>query len=168
MRRIPLSVPFVTLLFVVSQAHLASMLLPLEPSVLRLQLAFDVDMFWSILDRWGEAGVAVFRSHFPWDAVHPLLYGAMGWLLVTRTPLYAELSPGAQWAFRWMLPMAAACDGVENALHWHLLGLPHGSGAAAVAVSSTFSLVKWTLAAVFAVALAVRALRARRAPSMRA
>lgn len=165
MRRIPLSVPAVTLAFAVSQAHLASMLLPLEPSVVLLQLAFTADRFWSILDAWGAAGVAVFRAHFAWDAAHPFLYGAMGWLMATRTPLFDAMSSSWRPTLRWMLPVAAGCDLVENAIHWHLLGQPPGSGAALVAVSSTFSLIKWGLAAGFAVALAAGLLRAVRRPA---
>lgn len=159
MRRLPLSVLVATLAFVASQVHLAVMLLPLRPNVVALQLAFTAEAFWRILDGWGDAGVALFRVHFAWDGVHPFLYGAFGALVVARTPLFDGVSTRGRRAVLWMLPVAAGCDLVENALHLHLIDQPHGTGAMLVAVSSTFSLIKWGLAAGFAVALAMRLVR---------
>jgi hypothetical protein len=161
-RRDGLWVSLTTLAFALSQGHLAWMLAPLKPNLLALQLAFSAEAFWGVIAAWGEGGVAVYRAHFPFDFIHPFVYGAFGQVLATRTAL---LGPGrARQLMAWALPVAGAFDLVENTLHLHLLAQPTGSGAGLVPVSASCSALKWGLALVYTLVMAgaiVRRLRRR-------
>lgn len=148
-----------TLAFAVSQANLARLLAPLDPSLFALQLAFTPDAFWRVVDAWGPAGVAAYRAHFPYDFLHPFLYGVFGYLTATRTSLLPRRTPALGRAARCALPVAGLCDLAENALHLHLLALVPGAGGGLVTLSGTYSLIKWSLAATFALALGWGVLR---------
>ncbi|MCE1242988.1 hypothetical protein [Oryzomicrobium sp.] len=147
------------LVFAVSQANLARLLAPLNPSLFALQLAFTPDAFWRVIEAWGPAGVAAYRAHFPYDFLHPFLYGAFGYLTATRTALLPGRTPALGRAARGALPVAGLCDLAENALHLHLLALAPGAGGGLVTLSGTCSLIKWGLAAAFALALGWGVLR---------
>lgn len=75
MPRPPLLPLLAGIAFVASQANLASILLPLQPSVFALQLAFAARKFWHVVKLWGTAGMAIYRSHFVFDNLHPFIYG---------------------------------------------------------------------------------------------
>lgn len=145
------------MLFVVSQVHLAWLLAPLSPSIMVEQLCFTPDALRAVWAQWGPQGLALYRTHFGYDMVHPLLYGAFGWLLVARMQWGAGL---ARWhgALQWALPVAAACDVLENFAQLALLDRWPVLDAALVAASATFSAVKWSLVLWFAVMLAWRLL----------
>jgi len=150
-------------LFVASQLNIVLMLAPLEPSIFALQLAFTAASFWQIVDAWGDAGLALYRAHFVFDNLHPFIYGAFGYLLVSRSSLFAGRSPVICRTARLMLPVAAFFDLCENAAHIHLLAQAHGSGALLIALSASCALLKWVLALLFA--LVVLGQLARRAPA---
>lgn len=152
---------FSAVIFVASQLNIVLMLASLEPSVFALQLAFTAASFWQIVDAWGDAGLALYRAHFAFDNVHPFIYGAFGYLLVSRTSLFAGMSPAIYRAVLLMLPVAGFFDLCENAAHSHLLSQAHGSGALLVALSASCALLKWALALLFA--LVVLGQLARRA-----
>jgi hypothetical protein len=141
------------LAFVISQANLAWLVAPLRPNILALQLAFTATEFWSIIKAWGTPGVALFRSHFAYDLVHPFVYGAFGYFLVANTALFSGLSARARCALQYALPVAAAFDLTENAIHFYLLSQGVGAGEYLVPFSATCSSIKWGLAAVFSLAL---------------
>lgn len=136
--------------FVVSQVHLIWMLAPLEPNLLVLQLAFSAEDYWRILGLWGTSGVAIYRAHFAWDAIHPFIYGALGYFLVANTRLFAATRPGLRRTMLFALPLAGALDLVENTAQLFLLAQPPGTAAAVVALSASCSALKWGLAAFFA------------------
>lgn len=156
-----LIVSLFALLYVASQAHLAILLAPLHPSILSLQLSFTSEAFWHIIDLWGAPGVAVYQAHFRFDNVHPFIYGAFGFLLVSRTALFSGARP---WVYRAMLltlPVTGLFDLIENAAQIYLLSQPHGLQSAIVPFSGTCSLIKWVLASLFALAVTVQAVRKR-------
>ncbi|UCV09016.1 hypothetical protein [Dechloromonas denitrificans] len=152
---------FAAALFVASQLNIVLMLAPLEPSVFALQLAFTAASFWSIVEAWGDAGLALYRAHFVFDNLHPFIYGAFGYLLVARSSLFAGLSPAIYRAALLMLPLAGVFDLCENAAHIYLLAQDPGSGALLIALSASCALLKWALALLFA--LVVLGQLARRA-----
>lgn len=101
---------------------LAVFLSPLEPNIVALQFAFHADAFRAILAQWGPEGVALFRSHLPVDAVLLVAYGAFGYLLGTRTALFANYGPVWRLRVSVFLPVAALADAAEDLLHWYLTG----------------------------------------------
>lgn len=140
-------------LFVASQANLARLLGPLEPSIFSLQLALTPADFWAVVQAWGEAGVARYQSHFVWDFIHPFVYGAFGYILVCYSGLYQHWSRLAVCLLAWALPLAGACDLLENSLHLRLLAVGPGVLDDAVWISGTASSLKWTLALAFTLLL---------------
>lgn len=96
---------------------LAAYLAPLQPPLVALQLTFSHTAFDAVLQQWGPQGVALFRSHLGPDYLLLLAYGAFGYLLVQRSRLFVGSAlPLALW--RWTMPLAAAADAVEDAVHW--------------------------------------------------
>lgn len=146
-------VAFASLAYLVSQANLARLLGPLEPSIFALQLAFTPGQFWAVVGQWGAAGVARYQAHFGYDFVHPFIYAWLGYVWVRRTPLFARLGRRGAGFFALALPVAGACDLLENLLHLHLLGLAPGSGGALVTLAAFASSIKWSLALLFTLVL---------------
>ena len=109
------------LAYVVSQANLGRLVGSLEPNILALQLSFSGQAFWAVASAWGPEGVRQYLDHFPYDFVHPFVYGGMGLVWVRDTPLFAGWSAGVRRYWAWSLPVAGVCDLVENVLHIVLL-----------------------------------------------
>lgn len=144
---------FVALMFCLSQLNLARILGPLEPNIFALQLAFTPEQFWAVVRAWGSEGVARFQSHFAYDFVHPLVYGALGYLLVHRAGLFIGRAPWSVHLWASALPLAGLCDLLENALHLYLLVRGPEYTAQWVLIASLAALIKWSLAVAFGVAL---------------
>ncbi len=147
------------LLFIASQANLAVIVGSLHPNILALQLAFTPEAFWRVIELWGASGVALYRAHFQFDNVHPFIYGAFGFLLVSRTSFFSGVRPLFHRAILLLLPIAGLFDLVENAAHIYLLGQPHGLNSVIIPVSATCSLIKWVLASLFAVVATIQVAR---------
>lgn len=152
----PAIVALASIAFIASQANLLRIVGPLTPSILALQLAFTPDAFTDVLSRWGEAGIARYREHFACDMAHPFIYGALGVAWVRWSGLFAALPSWRRRAWTVALPVAGACDLVENALHWTLLGSAGAITAFPVALAATAASVKWGLAVLFAAGLVRR------------
>ena len=101
-------------------AGLGVYLRPLQPSVVALQLTFDPAAFRAVLAAWQPEGVARFRNHLVPDYALLLCYGAFGYGLVRHTALFAAMSPLTRRLLAGSLPLAAASDALENALHAYL------------------------------------------------
>lgn len=153
-RRDAWRVAVATLAFVLSQGHLLAMLGGLEPNVLALQLAFSPAAFREVLARWGDTGVAAYRAHFVFDNLHCFIYSAFGVLVAARSPLFAGARPGWRRALRDCLPVAGACDLLENLAHGVLLGGASAADSLLVPAASALSLAKWLLVASFALCVA--------------
>jgi hypothetical protein len=141
---------------------LAWYLAPLEPGVLALQFAFTPRAFASVVHAWPSEALARYRAHLPLDFVLLAAYGSFGWLLATRTALFAHCHPALRRFACWALPLAALCDAAENGLHLWLTELPRFGMPAAYALAATASTLKWLLLLAFAASLAY-ALRAEAA-----
>lgn len=144
-------------LLAASQWHLGAMLDPLQPWLPTLQLTWDPHAFAAILQGWRDAGhLPLYVRHFTWDTLHPLLYGAFGYVVATRTRVYDRMVPWLQRAATWAMPLAAAFDGLENAAHWRLLSLWQAGEtlpSTLVTLSATAASLKWALIAVAAALL---------------
>jgi hypothetical protein len=156
------------LLFVASQANLARILAPLDPGIFAIQFSFTPGAYWHVIDLWGASGLAIYRAHFPYDYPHLLIYGAFGFLLVSRTSLFAGVRPPIYRTALLSLPAASLFDLAENLAQAFLLGQPPGVRSAVIPASATCSSLKWALASVFAALVAVQVARklwSRRAPA---
>ena len=118
---------------------------PLRPGVIALQFAWHPQTFGGIIHLWSEADLARYRGHLPVDMVTLLAYGAFGWLLATRTAVFAVLAPWTQACARLCLPLAAAFDAAENGFHWWLTAVPRFDTPATYLASTTCSALKWSL-----------------------
>lgn len=130
---------------------------PLEPGVLALQLAFTPQAFGEVVHAWPAAHLERYRHHLWADFALLAAYAWFGWLLASRTRLFAALGSAWRGAARALLPLAAACDAVENTLHLWLTEQPRFGLPALYALSASAALAKWLLLIGFA-ALVVLAL----------
>lgn len=133
---------------------------PLDPSVPVIQFTFTEAGFRAILDAWQAAGVARFRGHFAIDFPFLVCYGALGFLLSTRTGLFRRFSRRTTSLLAVALPAAAAADATENALHLYFLYGAAPIGPALYFVAGVVASIKWLLIVTF-VACAVQALRSK-------
>jgi hypothetical protein len=136
---------------------LASLLAPLQPNILALQFAFTPAAFARVVHAWPDAHRQLYLDHLRWDWLLLSFYAAFGWLLATRSTLFVAEKPGLRRVAKWLLPAAALCDGIENALHAWLVPVPRFGMGWLYAVAATSSSLKWLLLLSFA-ALAVKAL----------
>jgi hypothetical protein len=133
---------------------IAGYLSPLKPGVLELQFAFTPRAFGQVVHAWSPAHLARYRALLPLDTALLLVYGTFGYLLVTRTPTLASLSPLPLRLASLCLPVAAAFDAIENALHWWLTEAPRFGMPLVYAVSATCSSFKWALLLLFGLTVA--------------
>jgi len=127
-------------------------LAPLEPGVLALQFAATPRAFGLVIHLWTAEQLALYRSHFAADFALLACYGAFGWRLSRRTPLFARAPARARKLLPWTLPLAAAFDAAENALHLWLTAEPRFGVAPLYLASASCAALKWTLLLGFALA----------------
>lgn len=117
----------------------------LQPGVTVLQFAWTPRGFGEIVHVWSPEDLARYRLHLPVDSLLLLAYGSFGWLLATRTALFAALPGHSRVAARFVLPLAAVCDAVENVLHAWLTEMPRFGLHGLYLLSTTCSALKWAL-----------------------
>lgn len=121
------------------------MLGPVQADVLRLQLAFTPRTFGEIIHGWSAAELLRYRQHLVVDGALLLAYAGFGHSLATRSRLFAAAGQIRARVARGCLPLAAACDAVENGLHLWLTATPRFGLPALYATSASLSLLKWLL-----------------------
>lgn len=141
-------------------AGLAWYLAPLDPGALALQFAFTPRAFGQIIHFWSPADLERYRSHLPVDYALLLAYGAFGYLCATRAHIFAAHAPSFRGVLKWLLPLAAFFDALENALHWWLTEVPRFGVPLLYAVSAGASSLKWLLALGFGLMCAYALFRA--------
>lgn len=123
---------------------------PLQPSIPCLQLTYDETAFRTIFDQWKKNGIDdIFRKHFYIDFPVLISYGLFGYLLASRTSLFAALPAVVRRILIRTLPLAASLDAGENLLHLYLTS---GAGQMPPSLYLTAGLVatgKWLLIALF-------------------
>ena len=139
------------LLVVVLAAITFWMVAGLQPGVTVLQFAWTPRGFGEVVHVWPPEDLARYRLHLPVDSLLLLAYGIFGWLRATRPALFAALPGHARGAARFVLPLAAAFDAVENALHAWLTEMPRFGLHGLYLLSTTCSALKWALLFGFAV-----------------
>ena len=142
-------------------AALAAWLAPLEPGALALQFAATPRAFGEVVHRWSAQDLQRYRAYLPLDAVLLLAYGAFGFLLATRTALFAPLGERARAAAGWAMPAAAAFDAVENGLHAWLTAAPRFGVPSLYAASAGAAGLKWLLLLAFALLVVAALARTR-------
>ena len=143
-------------------AGLAWYLAPLQPNILVLQFAFTPLSFARVVHSWPDEHLQRYLAHLRIDYLLLASYAAFGYLLAKRGALFAAQPTLVRRAARWLLPLAALFDAVENALHGWLAAAPRFGVGWMYAVSATSSTLKWLLLLAFA-ALVARALAGREA-----
>ena len=138
-------------------AGLAWLLAPLEPGVLALQFAFTPRAFAGIVHAWPPEHLALYRAHLPVDCLLLAAYGSFGWLLATRSAVFAPCRAGLRRLAAGVLPLAACFDAVENGLHGWLTAAPRFGLPALYMLAASAATLKWLLLLGFA-ALVVHAL----------
>lgn len=142
-------------------AGLAVYLLPLQPSVVALQFTFDPAAFQAVLMAWRPEGVARFRHHLVPDCALLLCYGIFGYRLVRHTALCAALPTPVRGLLAWAMPLAAASDAVENALHAYLTSGVQEAAPVLYRMAGISSSLKFALMGVFLVGVLAARLRRR-------
>ena len=133
------------------------MLAPLEPGVAALQFAFTPRAFASAVHAWPPEHLALYRAHLPVDFLLLAAYGSFGWLLATRSAVFAPCRARLRRLAAWALPLAACFDAVENGLHGWLTAAPRFGLPALYVLAASASTLKWLLLLGF-VALVVHAM----------
>jgi len=126
-------------------AGIAWYLAPLEPSVLALQFQFTPKSYGYVIHAWTEDDLQRYRAHFAADYLLLTAYGAMGWMVATRSAGFRALPGAIRRSARWWLPVAAVFDAVENALQLWLTAVPRFGVPLPYAVSAGCSVAKWSL-----------------------
>jgi len=134
-------------------AGLAWYLAPLKPNVLALQLAFTPREFAAIIHAWSPEQLARYRAHLPVDGLLLVCYGMWGYLFAARCPWLAGPGSGNRVVARWSLPIAAALDAVEDALHWWLTEVPRFDLPLPYWISAFSASMKWIMVLAFLVAI---------------
>ena len=117
----------------------------LTPGPVALQLTWDPETFGRIIHLWSPQDLALYRRFLLVDYAVLLAYGAFGWLLATRTRLFASLSSRLQRLARLCLPLAAALDALENAFHGWLTEMPRFDADIIYQLSALCAVLKWGL-----------------------
>lgn len=118
---------------------------PLKPGVIALQFAWHPRTFGAIVHLWPLEDLERYRSHIPVDFVTLAAYAIFGWLLATRTTVFAALGRGGQMFARLCLPLAAGFDAAENAFHWWLTEMPRFGTPHTYLYTTACSTMKWAL-----------------------
>jgi hypothetical protein len=126
-------------------AGIAWYLAPLKPGILALQMAFSPRRFGEVIHAWGPEHLERYRQHLPYDFALLLAYAVFGYMLATRTQVFASLPVVVARHAKWLLPLAAVCDAVEDMLHWWLTAAPRFGVPGVYAWSAGASLLKWVL-----------------------
>lgn len=119
---------------------------PLDPSVPVIQFTFTESAFKNVLNSWRPTDIARFKGHFAIDFPFLLCYGVLGYLISKRTRLFRHFRDRTISLFAALLPIAAAADAIENALHLYFV---FGTGtvlhalylAAGIAASAKWMLI---------------------------
>lgn len=131
-----------------------ALLWPLDPSFMRLQLAFTPRAFGQVVHAWGDAGLRTYRDHLPLDWVLLACYAGIGPYIVARAGCLATVSAGWRRAAFWLLPLAATFDAGENLLHAWLTELPRLGVTLPYLLAGTCSMLKFGLIGAFVALLA--------------
>jgi hypothetical protein len=124
---------------------------PLTPPVPALQFCFTEAAFRAVTDQWQTAGLDRFSGHLAIDFPFLLAYGTWGYLLATRTRLFAGLAAGRR-LLPWLLPVAAGLDALENLLHLHLIQSGEAVPGILFPLAGSVAAGKWLLIGGFAAA----------------
>jgi len=130
---------------VLTQLCILLLLGPVGHSLLKLQLCSSPDAFRSITVNWtpGSNELWHFKAHFILDAWYPLLYG----LLLYRRAA-AMLPRGVERTLLQQLAvLGAACDLVENSLHWSVVENLAGASDGIILSAAACAAVKWAVLA---------------------
>ena len=154
----------------------------LEPSILHAQLTFSSSGFESVAGRWSPEALEKFRRHFVVDfvciAAYSLFGAQLGLRLVRRlrpdsTNAAASTSAAALTSGRfdrrglgllpWLLPVAGACDVIENTLELLFLAArPRAFYEPAYSIAGAAAATKFALFGMFGLLVVQAVVSARK------
>ena len=109
--------------------------------IVALQFSFTPDRFAAIVARWGDDGVALFRSRMWLDYLYPTAYS-----FLLAGLLFRKSGKGT---FVWVPFLAGLFDFIENTIHLKILGKPNlfsplfAFSPSLVLLASLLATVKW-------------------------
>ena len=121
----------------------------LHPSIPALQLTFTETAFRTIIDAWKPIGVERFKAHFAIDFPFLFFYGALGYLMATRTKIFSRWPLKTQTLLAYCMPFAAGADVIENFLHWVLVSGTGHFPAPLYFLAGAAASIKWLLDIIF-------------------
>ena len=140
-------------------AALALYLRPLQPGVLALQFAATPRAFAMVVHAWGDAGLARYRAHLPWDFLLLASCAAFGWQLARHGSLCGALPRRLRTLAAAALPLAASFGAGQNLLHLWLTAAPRFGPAWLYALSAALAGAKWLCVLIFGGLLCAALLR---------
>jgi len=148
------------IIYIISQAFILAILSCLGHDPLTLQTTFSKTVFTGILEKWGQSGLHIYKTHFYVDFVHAFIYA----VFLSSWIAYLTVKPGKKPAplhlVLWALPfIAGLCDVIENIFHLVLISNPADISGTLIKVSAAFANTKWGLARISLVAIVFYALR---------
>lgn len=111
--------------------------LPEPTDILRIQTAFTLESFQSVLRHWSEADRHNFLLHYVFDFFYPWAYGFFFYFLLEDLPGIAK--------FKNLALLAGLSDELENCLHWMLVNRTIDLHPVSIFAGATFSMAKWLL-----------------------
>lgn len=142
-------------------AGMAVWLLPLEPSLVSLQLTYSPEGFAAVYSAWSPLAKARFAAHLWLDYAFLVVYAAWGYCHATTTRSAQSLAEGTKRLMQAALPAAAVLDVIENALHQFITAAALPIAPWPYAVAGCAATGKWLLVLGFFAGLALLAWRHR-------
>ena len=118
---------------------------PLLPNLLALQLSFTETDFNSTLHHWPPENITRFKLHFLLDFPYLICYGALGFLITTRTKFFNYFSHSTKTVIALLLPLAAVADAMENVMQLYFLYGEKPFSASNYLLAGIISSTKWLL-----------------------
>lgn len=145
------------------RAHSDALITAKAPyGILSMQFACAAETAGNILSSWNAAALAHAKLSLLWDSGFAPAYGIALSSLSERV-VSPPIGSGGRWAslFVWLPLWAAASDLLENLFHFCLIGvIDCGLGNALPSLACGFASIKWSLLAIWLMALTWLAARA--------
>lgn len=139
----------------------------LSPPIFRAQLTFSESDFWEVVGAWQRSKqLSKVQEHFSLDYLFLLSYGCFGHALASEllrgsNPFGAPLTL----VWPWLLPVAAAFDGLENVLHQYFLRSGRGKPCRVLyLIAGTSASAKWLVISAYFATLSCWVWRALTSP----
>lgn len=137
------------ILYCISQTIIAVILHPLEMDPLIFQITFSKSVFLEILEKWGPAGLEIFKKHYYVDFVHPFIYATFLSSSIAYVTVQLYEKPASLHRVFFSLPIIAGIlDLFENVFQLIAISDPAGVSEYLIICIGAVSNTKWSLAGI--------------------